>query len=279
MSVGPDLGNKAVFLSAITSDIGIALAERYARDGYTVVGTYRAKELLPQLESLPQCHLFYCDLSNRQTVDDSIAQFAALDMPWETFISCAAWPPPLRGFFQSDFDEWNRSLHVNAIEQLRVLHAVYSLRDQSVVPNVVFFAGPGTNSGVKNFSALTVSKLMLIKACELLHAENDDLNVFIVGPGWTRTKTHTEILSDPFVSPEKRQETLEFLRSGSGTSMDDIYACIRWLSEVGRPVAGGRNFSIVHDYWGSEELAEELAADPNMYKLRRHRNDWKDREG
>lgn len=277
MSVKSNPESKVVFFSSITSDIGIALAKRYSKDGYSVAGTFRSRKLLPELISLPNCHLFYCDLDNVQTIRDSIAQFAALGLYWETFISCAVWPPPLTNFFASNFDEWSRSVHVNAIEQLRVLHGLYPLRNREVVANVIFFAGPGTNNAVKNFSVLTVSKIMLIKMCELLDAENEDLNVFIVGPGWTKTKTHQLILSDPHVSPEKYSETLNFMRNQQGTNMNDIYGCIRWLSARGWQVAGGRNFSVVHDVWGSEELAEELLKDTNMYKLRRHGNDWKDK--
>lgn len=268
---------KVVYLSAITSDIGIALAKRYSREGYAIAGTYRSETLLPHLTPLHDCHLCFCDLADQKSIEDSVKQFAALGLRWETFISCAAWPPPMGRFFASDFDEWSQSVHINAIEQLRVLHSLYPLRNPEVVANVVFFAGPGTNNAVKNFSALTISKIMLIKMCELLDFENEDLNVFIVGPGWTKTKTHNVILSDPHVSREKYAETLKFMQSQEGTSMEDIYDSIRWLSEQGRQIAGGRNFSVVHDFWGFEEMAETLRKDYNMYKLRRCRNEWKDR--
>ena len=277
--IAKDENKKVVFISAITSDIGIALAKKYSRDGYIIAGTYRSKKLLPELAQLSDCHLFYCDLKKKQTIYDSIKDFSRLKLHWETFISCASWPPPLRGFFVNDFDEWSQSVHINAIEQLRVLHEISPLRAKGVTSNVVFFAGPGTNNAVKNFSALTASKIMLIKMCELLDAENEDLNVFIVGPGWTKTKTHELILSDPHVSSEKYKETLHFMQHGQGTSMDDIYNSIRWLSKAGRKVAGGRNFSIVHDCWGTEELKKELTGDIHMYKLRRYRNEWRDKTG
>lgn len=265
------------FFSSITSDIGIALAKRYAKEGYVIAGTYRSRKLLPELTDISSQHLFFCDLGDRKTIYDSVSQFSKLELRWETFISCAAWPPPLTPFFESDFEEWGYSLHVNAVEQLRVLHAIYPFRVQNHVPNVIFFAGPGTNNSVKNFSALTVSKLILIKMCELLDAENEKLNIFTIGPGWTKTKTHQLILSDPHVSAEKYNETLDFMKNRQGTSMDHIYECIRWLSAKGRGVAGGRNFSIVHDLWGTKDLADELLGDSNMYKLRRFRNNWKDR--
>ena len=57
--------------------------------------------------------------------------------------------------------------------------------------------------------------------------------------------------------------------------MEKIYECIRWLESKGRSISGGRNFSVVHDIWGNEELARELEKDINMYKLRRNRNNWR----
>jgi NAD(P)-dependent dehydrogenase (short-subunit alcohol dehydrogenase family) len=266
-----------VFLSSITSDIGIALAQRYARDGYVVAGTYRSTELLPALQDIPGIHLFYCDLADVASIATSVADFKATGLQWDVFVSLASWPPPLRSFFDCPFDDWSFSVHVNAIEQLRVLHALYPLRHTEVECSAIFFAGPGTNNAVKDFSALTVSKIMLIKMCELLDAECADLNSFIVGPGWTRTKTHDLILADPHLTEAKRSETEAFLAKGDGTSMDDIYESMRWLSEAGRAVAGGRNFSIVHDCWGSDELRQQLMTDPDMYKLRRYGNLWKQR--
>jgi NAD(P)-dependent dehydrogenase (short-subunit alcohol dehydrogenase family) len=269
--------NPVVFLSSITSDIGIALARHYVADGWIVAGTYRSTGLLAQVRELGVEHLYFCDLADPATIAQSTAEFAKSGLQWTTFISLASLPPPLCSFFGGSFDEWSHSVHVNAIEQLRQLHSLYPFRHANATADVVFFAGPGTNGAPKDFSALTVSKIMLIKMCELLHAEAPDLNPFIVGPGWTRTKTHDLILSDPNVSPEKKAETEAFLARGGGTPMSDIYQSIRWLATQGRDVAGGRNFSVVHDIWGSSELATALRSDPGMYKLRRHGNAFKPR--
>ena len=273
-----DASKPVVFMSSITSDIGLALAERYVADGWVVAGTYRAQTLLPKLRSIGIEHLFYCDLADVSSVAKSTAAFASSGLRWDSFISLASSPPPLCGFFDGSFDGWSESIHINAIEQLRQLHGLYPFRNSGKIVDVVFFAGPGTNGAPAHFSALTVSKTMLIKMCELLAADAEDVNPFIVGPGWVRTKTHDLILSDPEVSPEKKRETQEFLANQQGgTPMDEIYESIRWLSEQGREVAGGRNFSIVHDIWGRDELAAALRQDPWMYKLRRHGNAFKER--
>ncbi|GAG88545.1 unnamed protein product [marine sediment metagenome] len=140
------------------------------------------------------------------------------------------------------------------------------------MPNVVFFAGGGINKAVTKFSAYTISKIMLIKVCEFLDAENEDLNIFIVGPGWTMTKIHQLILKNIDRKDERYYKTKNFMTSKKGTSTDDIYNYIKWLCEQGRDVAGGRNFSVVYDKWrgkSGKELSIKLKKNPDMYKLRR----------
>lgn len=264
--------------SSLSSDIGLELARRYRRDGWLIAGTYRSAESLPAMREVAGQNLWYCDLDNVDSIHAAAEAFRVTGLQWRTFVSCASQPQPLTAFFETQFDAWSQSVHVNAIEQLRFLHAVHGRRVSDTVCDVVFFAGPGTNSAVVNFSALTIGKMMLIKMCELLDAECPDLNAFIIGPGWTRTKTHATIINDPGVSLEKRRETVAFLRSQEGTSFDDIYDCIRWLSAGGRKRAGGRNFSVVHDLWGDARLAAALANTPSMYKFRRSGNDWADKE-
>jgi len=192
---------------------------------------------------------------------------------WDTFISCPCNPLPLENFFKCKFDEWSDSIHTNAIEQLRILHELYPFRNTNQrMPNVVFFAGGGINKAVTKFSAYTISKIMLIKVCEFLDAENEDLNIFIVGPGWTMTKIHQLILKNIDRKDERYYKTKNFMTSKKGTSTDDIYNYIKWLCEQGRDVAGGRNFSVVYDKWrgkSGKELSIKLKKNPDMYKLRR----------
>ncbi|MBI2549663.1 SDR family oxidoreductase [Candidatus Woesearchaeota archaeon] len=268
---------KVVVLSSISSDIGRELAFRYARDGYAIIGTYRSEEHLNGLKKLPNCRLFPCDIAKKEQVSAFLKAYAALNLPWDIFISCAGTPNPIGKFFDIDFDYWSESVHVNAIEQLRVLHGLYPYRNKTGAA-AVFFAGPGANNPFTNYSAYVASKIMLIKMCELLDDEAKDLNVFIVGPGWTKSKTHYQTLEagEERAGAINYQKTVEFMKQeGGGTSMDDIYGCINWLQAQGRGVASGRNFSVVHDKWKGAEsslLAAELKSDSNMYKLRRHRN-------
>lgn len=271
-----DEGKKTIVIVSLTSDIGVALAQRYAQEGHRIIGTYRTKKHLELLKHIPDPQLFYCDLEDRGSVDRFLNGYRKLNAPWDVFISLPCTPLPLRSFFQSQFDEWSRSIHINAIEQLGVLHGLYPMRNATKQCDVVFLAGGGVNNAVLNFSAYTVSKIMLIKMCEFLDAENEDLNVFIVGPGLTKTKTHHMTLEHLDPHDKKYARLSEFMKTGvGGTSMDDIYGCVTWLCGQGKAVASGRNFSVVNDQWkgeARERLASALKSDSSMYKLRRHRN-------
>lgn len=263
-----------VTILSITSGIGTALAERYSAKGDVVIGTYRSTDRLGDLEKIKNCHLFYCDLSDKNSIKKFAEEFGESNFKWNTLISCPCDPRPLKSFFEGNFEEWSDSIHINAIEQLRVLHEIYKFRDKENVANVVYFSGGGgPNKAVINISAYNLSKVMLMRMCELLDAENKDLNPFVIGPGWVKTKNHEFILKHLDPSDKRYDETKDFLKNKKGTSMDDIFNCIEWLCNQGKEITGGRNFSVVYDNWGDEKLSQILKSNSNAYKLRREGND------
>ena len=54
--------------------------------------------------------------------------------------------------------------------------------------------------------------------------------------------------------------------------MERVIECCDWLVSAEREYVSGRNFSLVHDTWGSDHLNELLKTNSNMYKLRREGN-------
>lgn len=269
----PTTSSKTVFILAISSDIGLALAERYLKDGCFVVGTYRDAVDFPGAAG--QFHLLPCDVGSPESINLAVAAYAKLRKPWDIFISAVGTEEPIGPFFDCDFNAWEQSVIVNSTAQLRVLHALYPRRREGRTAQAVFFAGGGTNNPFANYSAYCVSKIALIKMCELLADESPDLHVFILGPGFVRTKIHQQTLNNRVAAGSNYDKTVGLLMSESpGTSHDDIYRCVTWCITQGRNVTGGRNLSVVHDPWREpgEKLAEQLRNDPNKFKLRRHGN-------
>lgn len=254
-----------VFILSVSSDIGHALALEYLNDGYEVVGTYRNIESVNDLSKQPRIKLLYCDIASPESIQSMITDYGNLSKPWDIFISSVGTLEPIGPFFSADFDEWEEAITVNSLAQLRVLRELWPYRRQGQICHAAFFAGGGTNNSFPNHSAYAASKVFLIKMCELLDSENPLINVFIIGPGFIPTKIH------------RFQHTIDFLPSRQkGTAYKDIYDCINWCIAQGKNVAGGRNFSVVHDSWREDaRLVEQLQRDKNKFKLRRFRNEEK----
>jgi NAD(P)-dependent dehydrogenase (short-subunit alcohol dehydrogenase family) len=266
--------DKAVFILGVGSDIGARLAVMLVTRGARVVGTYRSEESVAELRALPEIRLIACDAANPESVQRAAAAYGDLGLPWDIFISCVGVLEPIGRFFSLNFDLWESSVRVNSLAQLRVLHALQPHRRAQSPNHAFFFAGGGTNSPFRNYSAYCLGKILLIKMCELLDDEDPSLNAVILGTGWVNTKIHRQTLVNPAAAEANYSRTREFLRAPEkGTSFEDIFACIEWCVRAGRELVGGRNFAIVHDAWREgTELLEQLRQDPNKFKLRRHGN-------
>ena len=249
----------------VTADIGRGLAERLLADGWEVIGLGRD---LDRTAGLSLADRIACDVANPDSIAAAAARIAQSGRNWDLFISSVGTMEPIGQFFDLDFDDWERSVIVNSTAQLRVLHAVWPTRSPGA--DVMFMAGGGTNNPFTNYSAYCAAKILLIKMCELIDDEAPDVNTFIIGPGFTRTRIHDETVRAGQAAGDGLNRTMDFLAGGEGTSMDDIYAHMRWCMTHGRAVAGGRNFSTVHDGWrDGEALATALRGDADAHRLRR----------
>ncbi len=263
-----------VFILSITSDIGEKLALHYLNLGAQVLGTHRGN--IPEsLNGHPNLHLLSCDVTT-STCAQKITEFLQSGkLKWDLFISCVGQLAPVGRFFETNFSAWAHSVEINSTAQLRALHAAHPFRSIGRLCHIVFFAGGGTNGPFHAYSSYCLGKIALIKMCELLDDENQDLNVFIVGTGWVQTKIHHQTLDAGPRAGANYAKTKSFIdQAVPGTSHADIANMIAWGVSQGREVVGGRNFSILHDAWreGGESLATALKTDPHRYKLRRHGN-------
>jgi NAD(P)-dependent dehydrogenase (short-subunit alcohol dehydrogenase family) len=263
-----------IVILGVSADIGQNICKLYQRDGARIIGTYRKD--FPERETIANLSgvtLIQCDLTNRMDIETLVRFLDESKFAWDTLFSSVGTSEPIGRFFDLDFDDWARSVDVNMISQLRAIHAIYPMREKSKVVDIALLAGGGTNNPFRCYSAYCVAKIGLIKMCELLDDEAEDVNMFILGPGFVKTKTHFETLRAGAKAETNLERVQSFMGSGdSGTSFEDIYQCLEWSRKMARDVIGGRNLSVVHDQWGTDELANELMLDKNMYKLRRHRN-------
>ncbi|HTV28828.1 MAG TPA: SDR family oxidoreductase [Xanthobacteraceae bacterium] len=260
----------AVVLGA-TADIGRGLTERLLADGWRVIGVGRTLARLKDMTGLPALELHQCALTEKDSVNALVSDLRANAVAWDLLISSVGTMEPIGLFFGLDFDTWEASINVNFVAQMRALHALWPLRRAKKVVDVMLLAGGGTNNPFRNYSAYCVSKIALIKMCELIDDETADANMFIIGPGYTRTRLLEETLrAGPQAAGDEYHRTLAYLEK-RGTPIDEIYQHMRWCMMQGRSIAGGRNFSTAHDPWrdGGETLAAALRDNRDAFRLRR----------
>ena len=266
-----------IAIVSASSDIGNAIARHGVARGWSIAGTYRTRTThVTDLEGRG-VSLVQCDLDDPSSVTTACQQLASLISPWDALILCPATLEPVGDFEQTDFDSWSRSVHRNFIEQMRSLHMLLPSRSRAagLGPCVITWAGGGTNTAPRSYSAYTVSKLAQIKMMELLDAELPDVRFVIVGPGWVRTKIHDETLRAGHQAGANYDATKKKMDSDEGwTDISEVIACCEWILGSDRAVVGGRNFSVAHDEWGDSSLEAALRDRPEMYKLRRAGNDW-----
>lgn len=262
---------KTALVLGITADIGRAIAERLLSDNWNVIGLGRTLDRVSDLQGRKNLHLISSDVSKPTSIERAISELRELNLQWELFVSSVGTLEPIGKFFDLGFDAWERSLTVNFTGQLRVLHGAWAYRNLKSIVNIMLLAGGGTNSPFLNYSSYCVSKIALIKMCELISAETPEANAFIIGPGYVRTRIHEETLrAGPDAAGEAYQNTLDLLR-GEGTSFNDIYEHMKWCISQGPSVVAGRNFSTVHDPWrhGAMALAGRLVNHLDAFRLRR----------
>lgn len=270
-----DISRTAIVISA-SSDIGAALCQRWLDRNWRVFGTYHThSHLVEQIQSQGG-QLFHFDLSSRESICKA-AEYLQEQCPnWDVLVLAAGSQNPVGPFEECSFDEWEASVNLNFLAQMRIVHELlpYRNKNASQYPCVLFFAGGGTNNATVNYSAYTISKIALIKMCELLDAEIQDTSFFIIGPGWVKTKIHTATLNAGNRAGTNYQRTLEKLASNDCTPMEEVLDCCDWGISAPRKIVSGRNFSVVYDMWDTTDLSKMLIQYPDMYKLRRSGNDW-----
>lgn len=265
----------AIIISA-SSDIGTAMSRRWFARDWNIFGTYRTQSQAVNELQDHGVQLVYCNLSDHQSVRDACSDLRSLCPEWDILVMCPGTQDPVGSFIECNFDEWEESVRVNFTSQMRIIHQLLPSRrvNSALEPCVLLFAGGGANSAPVNYSAYIISKIALIKMCELLDAEIPDTRFVIIGPGWVKTKIHDATLSAGARAGANYQRTIQKLSSDECTPMDEVLDCCDWVVDAPRKLVSGRNFSVAFDKWGTEELAKMLVEYPDMYKLRRYGNDW-----
>jgi len=253
---------------SVSSDIGSELATKWLKENKTVIGTYRTySKKIKDLEMLG-CKTFKVDFSKKIQTSKFITKIKKHNIT--KILSAVGSQDPIGNLIDVNFDEWEKSVIVNAINQIRCIIELYKNNKKKV--KVILFAGGGTNNATESYSAYTLSKMMLIKFAELISFEEEKISCSILGPGWVKTKIHKSTLKNKRAAKKNYLRTIKKLDSKECVPMFKVIECIEWMFKQKKNIIGGRNISLVYDNWGSKKLEQMLKNDSGMYKLRRYKN-------
>ncbi len=256
---------KAIVLGG-TSDIGINLINSFLKKNYEVYATYRSEENKKDFRD--GVHWFQLDISSNKDRKDFKRWLEKINN-WNIFISCIGSQEPIGLIESIDSMKWMEGINLNSTYQMTALIEALPFRDKDQECSVMLFAGGGTNSATPNYSAQTLGKILLIKFVELIDAEIEQLKIFILGPGWVKTKIHNATLKSRNQSGQNFHKTLEMLNSNKMNPISKVVDDINHLLSMPKNLISGRNFSSVHDDLSIKNLKRLYEIDKDFYKLRR----------
>lgn len=266
----------SILILSITSDIATEFALRKTHEGYRIYGTYRQiSDDKRVVFSENDINIIQMDVTEEESLCCALKYLNKIDLKWDCLMIATGNVAPVGPFELNSIQEWQDSFQTNFLGPMHFIHDMLRLRNKDLVkqPAVILFSGSGTNDSPQHYSAYTISKVALIKACEILDGEISDVKFSIIGPGIVDTKIHEPTISSKEEYPNSWKKLKQARESQTCTPMNDILDCCDWIIEQPKEVVGGRNFSVGHDNWRNGASFEEfLKENSNFLKIRRHGN-------
>lgn len=247
----------------IDSGIGSYLATRLEEDGWNLFATTRRQG------GLKSEKMFKCDFGSSNSIDQCIAEISKLEIKFELVIIAVGTMNPIGKFEDVDADKWENGFYINFFGPLRFLRGIRNRLDLDSTPLILTFAGGGINSAPTNYTAYTLSKVILTKSIELLASEWNNVKLISLGTGWVDTKIHTQTLAAKMSAGEIYEKTLLRINEGNFVPIERIYQFLVWAIQQDSETISGRNFSLVDDPWNDNSLVTSLKQNPHKFKLRR----------
>ena len=177
---------------------------------------------------------------------------------WNLMVIALGRVAPVGLWHENEDAEWEDCIWSNITLPMALLREAWAFHEPDA--RICFMAGSNPQKIMNGYSAYHFAKMGLLKLVEQLDAETPDATFFALGPGYVPTKIHAATLAQSAIRNER-------IERGGGTPLADIYECLKWCLAQNKSVVGGRNIC-VSDPW-REDLAAQLEANPDLYKLRR----------
>ncbi|MBT2341395.1 MULTISPECIES: oxidoreductase [Pseudomonas] len=182
--------SKTLFITAVSSGFGNALAQEALAAGHRVIGTVRSEAALQAFEQLSadRAHGVLLDVTDFERIDGVVATAEAAHGPVDVLVNNAGYGH--EGVFEeSPLEEMRRQFDVNVFGAVAVTKAFlpyFRQRRAGHILNITSMGGTITMPGIAYYCG---SKFALEGISDTLSKELRPFNIFVtaVGPGSFRT--------------------------------------------------------------------------------------------
>lgn len=266
------LANRRILVTGASRGIGLAVAERLAEEGATLVLVARSSSLHDVAARLPggPHQIEAMDVRDVNAWKEARHRLAP-DGFLHGVITAAGVLGPVGPLGTWDVEEFRSTLEINVVGTLLAistsLPAVKAARG-----SIVTFSGGGATSPMPRFDAYAASKAAVVRLTENLAADLNESGVRMnsIAPGFILTDIHESALE---AGPERAGPHFDRIRqareTGKGDSPDvvaDLAAFLMAESSVG---ITGKLISAQWDPWKTTEFQRRLRTEPDMATLRR----------
>lgn len=201
---------RIALITGASRGLGLALAQRLADEGWSLIIDARGVEQLEQVrqELALQTQVIaiagnIADPPHRAALEQAAAELGGLDLIVNN--ASILGPSPQPSLLEYPTDTLLNVYHVNVIAPLALLAALHPmLKPAARILNISSDAAVGAYQGWGGYGS---SKAALDHATAILAAENPDLRVYAVDPGDMRTQMHQEAFPGEDISDRPLPET------------------------------------------------------------------------
>ena len=207
-----NIQNKKVFITGASSGIGLALCERYLKEGWKVIGLARDFSKIPNsTKDNKNFEFIKTDLSNFETSRSIIDDVFKKNKDINTFILNAGIYTP-DSFNNFNFRNAEKTFSTNVLSIYLILELVNLNFDFNSNLTLAIMSSTAGYKGLPRSVLYGPSKAALINLAESIKSENhENLNIKLICPGFVKTPaTKVNDFKMPYLISANRAASIIF---------------------------------------------------------------------